>query len=70
MPDGDAEVSGATKDAEETEAKAQHVADREPSRDEETAADESAPEAVDDDVRAHEEEMMRRGVEAKGEARI
>jgi hypothetical protein len=60
-------VDDATRAEEEAEAKAAHVADREPSAEEEAAAEQNT---LDPDVAAHEKEMDRIGAEVKGEGKI
>jgi hypothetical protein len=61
------EVSEATREAEDREARTPHLADRPVTSEEEEVLDE---EAVDEDVREHYREMTARGAQAKGEGRI
>jgi len=56
-----------TRAAEREEADATHEPDREPSAEEERAAEGNK---VDPEAARHEEEMNRRGAEQKGEGRI
>ena len=67
-PDGTNErLSDATRDAEETEARAAHEADRPPTEEEEETAEGLRP---DPDVAEHEKEMGRIGAEVRGEGQI
>lgn len=61
------EISEATRQAEEQEARSGHGADRPPSSEEEAAL---AGESVDPSVRQYYEDMVARGVAEKGEGRI
>lgn len=61
------EVSGSTRRADEQESGQAHEADRPPTPDEESAAEE---ESVDPEVRKHYEDMTERGVHQEGEGRI
>jgi hypothetical protein len=67
MSDEHTDISDATRQAERDEAGAAHAPDRPPTPEEEADAGEGK---VDPDVRAHEEEMMKRGAEVKGEGEI
>jgi hypothetical protein len=60
-------VDTRTKDEEEREARATHTADRPPTAEEESAAEQTK---LDPDVAAHEREMDRLGAEVKGEGEI
>ncbi len=62
-----ARVNDATKDEESREARAPHAADRPPTPEEESAAEEHE---LDPEVAAHENEMGRIGAEVEGEGRI
>jgi hypothetical protein len=61
------QVTEATKEAEAEEARAEHVADRPPTREEEGQVGDRK---VSDDVRTHYEEMAERGANDPGEGRI
>jgi anti-anti-sigma factor len=61
------EVSDATKEAEEEEAAAAHVADRAPTAEEEADAE---GQTLDDGVAEHYEDMAERGANVKGEGSI
>ncbi len=65
--DGDGQVDDATRSEEEREARAQHVADRPPTAEEEAAAETNE---LDPDVAAHEREMDELGANVKGEGEI
>ena len=68
---GSKEVDASTKDAEEDESKSGHEADREPTSEEEAAADGAKPDADElADVARHEHEMNELGSDAKGEGQI
>ena len=68
VPDaGDDKVDDATRAEEDEEAKAEHLADREPTAEEAAAAEQNK---LDPDVAAHEREMDRLGAEVKGEGQI
>lgn len=67
-PDERDRVSEATRQAEHGEADRTPGPDREPTREEEAAADEDP--TVPETVRAHHEEMTSRGAAAKGEGRV
>ncbi len=62
-----ARVEDATKDEESRDARASHTADRPPTPEEESAAEEHE---LDPEVAARANEMGRRGAEVKGEGRI
>ena len=65
--------SEATRKAEQSEAREPHVPDREPTRDEEEAADASLSGLSTEErqsVAAHEREMAERGARQKGEGRL
>ena len=59
--------NSATRDAERDEARAQHDADRAPTKDEEDAAERNA---LDPETSEHFEEMAERGANQKGEGRV
>ncbi|HVB04946.1 MAG TPA: hypothetical protein VNF07_01680 [Acidimicrobiales bacterium] len=61
-------VDDATRDAEAEEARTTAHADRPPTPEEEELADEAG--GVDEDVAAHEKEMLERGANVKGEGAI
>ena len=63
------EVSDATTDVDEVDARATGAADSAPTPDEEKVADEHG-DAVTDSVRKHEEEMMETGANVKGEGEV
>jgi hypothetical protein len=58
--------SAETREAEHSDAEAQHESDRAPTPEEEAAAAQD----VDPDVAEHEEEMLKRGADQQGEGRI
>jgi hypothetical protein len=60
--------SGETRSADRAEAEVRAGADRPPTQDEVAVAEEEPP--VDDDQRAHAEEMLDLGANQKGEGRI
>jgi hypothetical protein len=64
---GDEEVTEETHRAEDNDAVAQHRADRAPTEEEETAAEEDS---LDEGVAEHYQEMAERGAAQKGEGRI
>lgn len=68
------DVTGATRQAEEEEARASHVADRAPTSNETELADDAAQELRDSGKEStgaeHYEEMIERGANEKGEGRI
>jgi hypothetical protein len=59
--------SAATRKAEDAEARAEHDSDRAATPEEEAAAE---PHDLDPDVAEHEEEMLERGADQKGEGRL
>lgn len=61
------DISDSTRAAEQEEASAKHVADREPTPDEEAAADEDV---LEEGVAEHYQDMAERGAKQKGEGRI
>jgi hypothetical protein len=63
----DDRLTDATREAEEEEARALHQADREPTENEEEAAEGLRP---DPGVADHEQEMGQIGAEVRGEGRI
>ena len=63
------EVSDATTEVDEDDARATGSADRAATPDEEKAADEHG-DALTDSVRQHEEEMMETGANVKGEGEV
>jgi hypothetical protein len=65
--DPDAEVQESTKDEEAREASAAHTADRDPTPEEEAAAEGNT---LEPGVSEHEREMGRIGAETKGEGEI
>lgn len=66
------EVSEATSQADEESAQRQHTSDREPTPDEERAAEKSEEAYAGDSetVAEHEAEMAKKGADAKGEGQI
>ncbi len=56
-----------TREAERVEAQSKHESDRAPTPQEERVAD---AQALDPDVAEHEEEMLERGVNERGEGRL
>jgi hypothetical protein len=56
-----------TRDAERVEAQAKHESDRAPTPQEEAVAEANE---VDSDVAEHEEEMLKRGANQRGEGRL
>ena len=71
MPDNENEPTAATREAERADATHAHAADRQPTGEEEAAADESlAGDANRDEVAAHYEEMIDIGAHVKGEGAV
>ena len=68
MPGETERVSDATHEADRQDAETQAHADREPTPEEERAAESNAP--LDPDVIAHEKERAEKGVNQEGEGRI
>ncbi|HUZ20650.1 MAG TPA: hypothetical protein VMU75_08785 [Acidimicrobiales bacterium] len=68
------DVTDATRQAEREEARARHVADREPTREESELADDGEQELRDrgavGTVAQHYEEMIERGANERGEGRV
>jgi hypothetical protein len=67
MPDEPEPVSDETRAAEARDAARVHAPDRPPSPDEEARAEEQH---VDENVRAHYEDMAERGANQRGEGRV
>jgi hypothetical protein len=67
-PEDAEKLSDATHEADRRDARVRAHADREPTPEEEAAADAAGP--SDPEVAAHEREMTERGARQKGEGRI